>query len=159
MNTTLLRRHQLAGRMCPVSQEETMPKASKTLRNIILTIALGTSAALVAAAPAGAHGRGGAGSHSGGGFVNTIHPIVRSPIVNTIHPIVRGPIVNTIHPIIATPPIVRDHRIGAYGYRCSPYPYYGGCVGEGGLSYGTKPAQLPYGFQLPQGGQVRDHRS
>lgn len=136
-----------------------MPKQS-TLRKIVLTIALGTSAALVAAAPAGAHGRGG-GSHSGGyggGFVNTIHPIVRSPIVNTIHPIVRGPIVNTIHPIIGTPPIVRDHRIGLYGRRCSPY-YGNGCVGEGGLSYGTKPAQLPYGYQLPQGGQVRDHRS
>ncbi len=135
-----------------------MPKQS-TLRKIALAIAFGTSAALLTAASAGAHGHGGGSNHSGGnsgGFVNTIHPIVRSPIVNTIHPIVRGPIINTIHPI------VRDHRTGVYGLRCRTYgTYYGNafCSGGGGLPYGTKPAQLPYGYQLPQGGQVRDHRS
>ncbi len=131
-----------------------------TLRKLVLTFALGTSAALIAAAPASAHGRGGSGQSGGssGGFVNTIHPIVRSPIVNTIRPIVPGPIVNTIHPIIATTIIVRDHRTGLYGYgrRCGGYQP---CVGEGGHAYDQKPAQLPYGYQLPQGGQVRDHRS
>jgi hypothetical protein len=137
-----------------------MPKQA-TLRKVVVAIALGTSAVLIAAAPASAHGCGG-GGHSGGssaGFVNTIHPIVRSPIVNTIHPIVRGPIVNTIHPIIATTTIVRDHRTGLYGYgrRCGGS--YNPCLGEGGLGFGQKPAQLPYGYQLPQGGQVRDHRS
>ena len=53
--------------------------------------------------------------------------------------------------------IVRDHRTnvpGAYPYHC-----YRDCPGEGGLGYGRKPAQLPYGYQLTaQGGQVRDHR-
>ncbi len=142
-----------------------------TLRKMVVMIALATSAAVIAAAPASAHGHGGGGGHFGGyssGFVNTIHPIVRSPIVNTIHPIVRGPIVNTIHPIIATPPIVRDHRTGVYVYwgacrrnplSCAP----GGVIVSsgggrgGGVGAVGGPANPPYGG-LPQGGTVRDHR-
>lgn len=71
-------------------------------RKLVATIVLGTGAALVAAAQADAHGRGG-GGHYGGGFVNTIHPIVRRPIVNTIRPIVFHPILNTIRPIVRMP--------------------------------------------------------
>ena len=84
-----------------------MPKQS-TLGKVVVTIVLGTSAALIAAAPADAHGRGG---HFGGTFVNTIHPIVRSPIVNTIHPIVFHPTPNTLRPIVRTPVVSTIHPI------------------------------------------------
>jgi hypothetical protein len=147
-----------------------MPKQS-TLRKIVLTIAFGASAAFVAAAPAGAHGRGGGGSHSGGysgGFVNTIHPIVRSPIINTIHP------------IIATSPIVRDHRIGLYGVGTLAPPtgpivrdHRGGSQGEGGVTITSVPrppsssslcivscgAYLGTPTYYNAGNTIRDHRT
>lgn len=115
-----------------------MSSRSKRM-SVMLTMALGASAAFVAVSAASAHGGGHSGSQRGG-FVNTIHPLVFHPTANTIRPIVRTPVVNTIHPIVVSPvltairpvlvhppiatvgpalpsagSIVRDHRNGSQG--------------------------------------------
>jgi hypothetical protein len=77
------------------------------------------------------------GAHAASGPIVPMHG---SPVLATT-----GNTVTTI--------ITRDHRSGVYPWHCHRY-----CGGEGGLGSG-KPAQLPSGYQLPQGGQVRDHRS
>lgn len=131
------------------------------LRSLMRTAAFATgAAALAAAGPAWAHGSGHSGSQHGG-FVNTIHPIVRTPTVNTIrpivfhppantiHPIVRAPIVNTIRPIVATPVLstvrpVLVHPPVATGSLLPPTgpivrDHRGGGQGEGGVTLTSIP--------------------
>jgi hypothetical protein len=153
------------------------------LGSLMLTMALGLSAGLVAVSAASAHG-GGHSASQRSGFVNTIRPIVFHPTVNTIHPIVRTPVANTIHPIVVSPvvaatrpvlvhlpiatvgsalpptgPIVRDHR--------------GGSRGEGGVTITSVPrppsstslcivscgAHLGTPTYYNAGNTIRDHRT
>ncbi len=133
-----------------------MPKQS-SFRKRVVTIALASSAALIAAGQANAHGRG--GGHYGGGFVNTIHPIVRGPIVNTIRPIVRGPIVNTLRPIVFHPtlntigPIVRTPVVSTI------HPIVVSPVLAATRPVLVHPPTVTAGPALPSTGPIiRDHR-
>ena len=108
----------------------------------LFTIAILSSAITIAATEGTlAHG-------SMGGSGRGIVPVHGSPKLG-------GGVLVTHGNLKFTQNIVRDHRTGLPGRRC------GGsqpCWGPGGLAYGQKAAQLPYGYQLPQGGHVRDHR-
>ncbi len=148
----------------------------------MLTMALGASAGLVAAAsPASAHGGGHFGSQRGG-FVNTIHPVVFHPTINTIRPIVRGPIVNTINPIVRSQ-VFPARRVPGYvpiatvGSRLPPpgpiVRDHSGGQGEGGVTLTSIPrpppstsicivscgAHLGTPTYYNAGSTIRDHRT
>jgi hypothetical protein len=83
--------------------------------------------------------------------VNLTPHAASGPVLSKMPPVQGRPISTTGNTV--TTIIVRDHRPGHRP------PCYFSCTGEAGLGVGEKPAQLPYGYQLPQGGQVRDHRN
>jgi hypothetical protein len=114
-----------------------------TLRTFAIPIVLGTSAALVAAAPANARSGGGGGSS--GGAIVSVHgsPSPKSGILVT-H--------GNLHLPPPPPPVnvVRDHRFGVYRAYCH---HDRSACAQGGVIGGT-----PAPPQGVRGGTVRDHR-
>jgi hypothetical protein len=118
---------------------------------------------LTATLTAAAHARGGAGGgggHNGSnGSTGPSVPVHGSPVQSDARmvpgngsPILSKDSVAHGYGVPGKPtPIVRDHRQPAGG--CHP----GTCTGEGGLSYGTKPA--PGGSPPISGGPINDHRT
>jgi hypothetical protein len=131
--------------------------AKSTLLILVAATATLTTEAYARHGGEGGGHYGGRGYHGHHGSSRPIVPVHRSPILSKVPivPVHGSPVLTKGNTVTTT--IVRDHRTGVNvrGRGC------GGaqpCVGEGGLGFGQKPAQLPSGYQLPRGGQVRDHR-